>query len=1188
MRGHAGTLHDSEYALGVLEKADIVCLTEAGAHAPVIPDFTLVEHAVRGRASHCGGVAVLLRSSLYAAWRPRVLHSSGENGIVCVSVKPVGCRPVHLACCYLPHGASNVLGRSPPARKEAVQALYETLTDLRIRAGGADFVITGDLNARTSCVDEIQLQDCGDDTTPHMLDFAQAMHLVGPRASQDSNVDTSGRALLEFCAHNSLAIMNGRLQGDDEGSFTFRTTYGNPPQERKSLVDYCIAPVALCFDTATGTQRAGCSLSVDHAAFTANVMSTNVCFDHAPLLFSFAAREAPALPPPEPRVRSKRVRWDPEKQGAYARQLTHNPALSNVLQCQVGSHASHMLVTAAFEAAESAGLVSQPGLGPGGRRPRKQVWFDLSCVELRKAMRDAVLAFGIDSQTAKAATNKYRAHVRNIKQAYQEKELKARVHDWARSPAAFWRDFKSQHGNKVFLGVGHWTAHFKSVMGRKQDNTVPVETHCEAHPDLFPRPTAMDIGQAVELNSDISRYEVAEALKRLSNQKSAGVDAVPAELLTHDLPPNIEGAVHALLPQITHVFNLVLKGVYPAEWATCSLTPVPKGKGDPNNASNYRGIAVSAAIAKLFSLVLLKRLDKWAEATGRRAAGQAGFRSGRSTVDGVFVLQHCIEACRERKKELYVAFIDFEKAYDSINRDLLWKVIEGMGVHGTMLKCLKGMHAAIMLRVKEGGVLGEPFRAELGVKQGDPLSPLLFGLFIDRLEKYLLQQCPGVGLEVAQALLQSLLYADDLALASCKAEDLRQLLGALERFSDINHLTVNLSKCKCVVFNVPGGRGARKVLDERFMYKGSVIEPASSFVYLGTTFYSNCRDRLRDEKTCHIQRNITIRLSKAKAAYVAMRQRCAELNIHNVALRCNLFNALVSSVLASGSEVWGVYVLRGLLTGQMHWGQDGEVEAFHRMFLRWAFGMLPKSVSSLVLLLESGRSPLVHGWLKQMLSWYNRVICRPAHDLVHRCLVESLTLGKSWGSDFLFVLAGIDSECARTASGFEKVGVGSVMCGLQKCWEASWPCIDEYRSISVRQVTVSEDFKFITYCKRFRPSEEGKKLSFGYHLLKPLEVRTMAAFRMSAHKLRIETGRHGRREHRHDRVCTFCDSGQVEDELHVLECTAYHGLRLLFGLPNEPDPSDARLRELFNPGKSSAVWKQRAAFLIHLFAQRDN
>jgi hypothetical protein len=390
------------------------------------------------------------------------------------------------------------------------------------------------------------------------------------------------------------------------------------------------------------------------------------------------------------------------------------------------------------------------------------------------------------------------------------------------------------------------------------------------------------------------------------------------------------------------------------------------------------------------------------------------------------------------------------------------------------------------------------------------------------------------------------------------------------------------------VFNVPGGDKGKKVLKESFEYKGSVIAPASSFVYLGTTFYSNCRVGARQKKTCHIQRNITLRLSKAKAAYVAMRQRCAEMNIHNVALRCNLFTALVSSVLASGSEVWGVYVLRTLLCDQMHWGQDGEVECFHRMFLRWAYGMLPKSVSSLVLLLESGRSPLVHGWLKQMLSWYNRIVGRPADDLVSRCLVESMTLRESWGKDFLFVLSGIDAECARQASAMQKVNACDAMCGLHKCWEASWPCIDEYKSLSVRQVTVSEDFKFITYCKRFRPPEEGKKLLFGYHLLKPLEVRTMAAFRMSAHKLRVETGRHGRREHRHDRVCTLCDSGQVEDELHVLECMAYHGLRFQFGLPNEPNPSDARLRELFNPGEDSAAWKQRAAFLIQMFAERDD
>ncbi len=101
---------------------------------------------------------------------------------------------------------------------------------------------------------------------------------------------------------------------------------------------------------------------------------------------------------------------------------------------------------------------------------------------------------------------------------------------------------------------------------------------------------------------------------------------------------------------------------------------------------------------------------------------------------------------------------------------------------------------------------------------------------------------------------------------------------------------------------------------------------------------------------------------------------CKRLSyIHSVDLRCNLFNALVASVLASRSEVWGMYHLHNWLTSDRQWSMGCEVEKLHRRFLRWAFGMLPQSVDSLVLLQEAGRVPLMHGWLKQTLTWYNRV-----------------------------------------------------------------------------------------------------------------------------------------------------------------------------------------------------------------------
>ena len=122
------------------------------------------------------------------------------------------------------------------------------------------------------------------------------------------------------------------------------------------------------------------------------------------------------------------------------------------------------------------------------------------------------------------------------------------------------------------------------------------------------------------------------------------------------------------------------------------------------------------------------RLDAWAERQGLRAAGQYGFRKGKGTADCCFVLNHVMEACDHHRQAVYAVFVDSRKAYDSVDREVLWECLKRLGVHGHMLRTLQEMYAMVRLRVRGGGRLGEEFESKRGVKQGDPLSPLLFGL----------------------------------------------------------------------------------------------------------------------------------------------------------------------------------------------------------------------------------------------------------------------------------------------------------------------------------------------------------------------------------------------------------------------------------------------------------------------------
>jgi hypothetical protein len=107
--------------------------------------------------------------------------------------------------------------------------------------------------------------------------------------------------------------------------------------------------------------------------------------------------------------------------------------------------------------------------------------------------------------------------------------------------------------------------------------------------------------------------------------------------------------------------------------------------GDASKFDNYKGIIVGLILAKLFAMILEKRLSKWVEQHGLRAKGQARFCKDYRTTDQLFILRTLIEQSKAKKKPLYCCFIDFKKAFNIVPREVLWQVLAGLGVEGRFL-----------------------------------------------------------------------------------------------------------------------------------------------------------------------------------------------------------------------------------------------------------------------------------------------------------------------------------------------------------------------------------------------------------------------------------------------------------------------------------------------------------------------
>ena len=216
------------------------------------------------------------------------------------------------------------------------------------------------------------------------------------------------------------------------------------------------------------------------------------------------------------------------------------------------------------------------------------------------------------------------------------------------------------------------------------------------------------------------------------------------------------------------------------------------------------------------------------------------------------------------------------------------------GLAGQTISALKSAYEKDKACVLTQEGLTDSFGCTAGVKQGCPASPLLFGLYIDDLEKLLLEAANKLDAPSLQdALIPLLLFADDLALFSHSPTGLQAQLSILQKFCRSRGLVVNVTKTKVVVFE------HRKSACTPFHFEGEEIARVDAFKYLGIMFHGN------RGLSCAIEQLV---LAGRKALF-ALYGRCRQLRIDKPDLRCKLFDTLVRPIL--------VLCMRGLVCGWM-------------------------------------------------------------------------------------------------------------------------------------------------------------------------------------------------------------------------------------------------------------------------------
>ena len=589
----------------------------------------------------------------------------------------------------------------------------------------------------------------------------------------------------------------------------------------------------------------------------------------------------------------------------------------------------------------------------------------------------------------------------------------------------------------------------------------------------------------------ITTEEMMKAKGILKPGKATGLDTVNNEMILEALtlyPETFRRIMNSLLKQGTGVI----------QWLTSLLVPIHK-KGPTDDPDNYRGIALMSCLAKFFYAILNNRLVEFCLNNKVLSPSQLGFLAGNRTSDAHIILHNLInEYCHKRGAKIYGCFVDFSKAFDSIPRDRMFQKLLDIGVTGKFYDIIKYVYEGDQVCLKLNDQITPVIKTVMGVRQGCVLSPLLFNIYMADFPKCLSQD---VGVQLTDDyIINCILWADDIILLSQSEKGLNTLLKELQIYSTENQLKVNTDKTKCMIFNKTGR------LIRRNFYLGSTrLENVRSYKYLGLiiTPSGEITSALKDLR------------SRALKAYMALKNKLGVCFRDYLDDTTRLFDSLVKPILLYGSDFWGCLKLP----------HNNPVENLHMQFCRQILGV-QKNTTNYGVLLELGRTPLVLQAQRLSLKNWERIKNGDGNILIVNSHHNAQEKALDWNQTICHLLAKYGMQYRTTENA---PGLGNAFIGRAH---------DIFHQEALGKI-VKPESKLRTYGLIKLNSGKEEYLD----LIRNTKHRQyLTKFRLSNHRLMIETGRHMNLP-KEERLCQVCGEG-IEDEIHFLvKCKQFESLR---------------------------------------------
>ena len=386
---------------------------------------------------------------------------------------------------------------------------------------------------------------------------------------------------------------------------------------------------------------------------------------------------------------------------------------------------------------------------------------------------------------------------------------------------------------KLLIAPEKLTSHFEQHFSPR-----PVTPQPEIlNPDNFPHILPPD---DINVNEDIpNEDELHKVIRKQKDNKCQGIDKIYSEHLKYSKSSKLFSALLLLLTMIWTTVEV------PKSWLDAVITCLHK-KGLKSVAKNYRSIFIMNAISRILPRLIIERLRDCYESLIME--NQFGFRQNRSTTDAIFIVR---EAIKSTKNPLYLCMIDLRAAYDHVDRDMLFSVLNIRTKAPKITSLLKALYTGTKASIKN---TVHSFQVHTGCRQGGIESPVLFNIYMDFVlrcvEHEVLLKYPNTGLKYSYRIksessnrkqrsihkisgndrLRMLLYADDIVLFCEDINELNDILSIYDSNFLRFGLTIAIDKTQTLAYNV-----SEEIMSSESLIslRGEPIDNVRTFKYLG-------------------------------------------------------------------------------------------------------------------------------------------------------------------------------------------------------------------------------------------------------------------------------------------------------------------------------------------------------------------